>query len=95
MMDFPMVFAVLLYLNVYYFGFYGAFEFLLLLFKATQMPESKYEMKTLVNEVAILAFMVAVETGRLCLGQQHEKVSGARVNLEEIYRFSPLLIMPI
>ncbi len=73
-MDFPLFFAVLLYLNVYYFGFFAVFEFLLLLFKATQMPDSKYEMSTAVNEVIILTFLVVVESVRLMLGQQHNKV---------------------
>ena len=32
-MDFALAFAVLLYLNVYYFGFFACFEFALLVFK--------------------------------------------------------------
>ena len=32
-MDFATAFAVLLYLNVYYFGFFACFEFALLVFK--------------------------------------------------------------
>ena len=35
-MDFATAFAVLLYLNVYYFGFFACFEFALLVFKVMQ-----------------------------------------------------------
>ena len=37
------------------------------------MPESKYEARTLINEVILLAAMVTLEAVRLILGQKHQR----------------------
>ena len=37
------------------------------------MSESRYEVRTLINEVILLAFMVGVESLRLILGQKHRR----------------------
>ena len=42
-------------------------------FQGTSMPESKYEVRTLINEVILLAFMVTLESFRLILGQKHQR----------------------
>ena len=40
------------------------------------MPESKYEARTLINEVILLAAMVTLEAVRLILGQKHQRTGG-------------------
>ena len=42
-------------------------------FQGTSMPESKYEVRTLINEIILLAFMVSLEAVRLILGQKHQR----------------------
>ena len=37
------------------------------------MPESKYDARTLINEVILLAAMVTLEAVRLILGQKHQR----------------------
>ena len=37
------------------------------------MPESKYEVRTLINEIILLAVMVSLEAVRLILGQKHQR----------------------
>ena len=76
-MDYPMTFAVLLYINVFYFGLYSVVEFLILMTKGYSITDSRYNLAAFLNEVFILAFMVVVESLRLFLGQKHAPVVAA------------------
>lgn len=76
-MNFKTTFAVLLYVNVFYFGVYSIFELCLLLVKGFTLNDPKYNAATFINEVFILAFMVVVECLRLMFGQQLQPVSNA------------------
>ena len=76
--DGSMTFALLLYVNIFYFAVFAGFELFLLIFKAYNMtdhPKHAYNATHLVNELAILAFMVVVESARLVLGNKHDLVS--------------------
>ena len=75
--DGSMTFALLLYVNIFYFALYAGVELFLLIFKAYNMtdhPKHAYSPTDLVNELAILAFMVVVESARLVLGNKHDLV---------------------
>ena len=76
-MDYHLTFALLLYINIFYFGLFSSVEFFLLLFKAYNLLGSKYDSTTLINELFILTFMVVVESVRLTFGQQHKKVTNS------------------
>jgi hypothetical protein len=69
-----MTFAVLLYVNVFYFGLYSMVEFCILLTKGYSLTDSRYTLAAFINELFILAFMVIVESLRLFLGQQYTPV---------------------
>lgn len=75
-MNYGITFALLLYINVFYFGIFACVEFCLLLFKAYQQMNAgqKFPVASLINEMLFLAFLVVVESIRLFLGQQHEPV---------------------
>ena len=68
------IFAVLLLLNVYFFGFFACFELVVIFIKATSMPKEKYETTVVINEIFIFAFMVTVESTRLLMGKKHDQV---------------------
>ena len=77
-LDGSLTFALLLYINIFYFTLYAGVELFLLIFKAYNMsdhPRHAYNPSILIQELFILTFMVAVETIRLILGNQHELVS--------------------
>ena len=74
-MGHEMTFAVLLYVNIFYFGLYSVVEFCILLTKGYSLTDSRYNLAAFLNEVFILAFMVIVESLRLLLGQQHKPVN--------------------
>lgn len=71
-MDYAITFALLLYINVFYFGLYASVEFFLLVFKCYKMSGPDFTIATIINEMFILAFLVVVESGRLLVGQSHE-----------------------
>jgi len=74
-MDHSLTFALLLYINVFYFGLYACVEFGFLCFKTYHMYESgdtRLTSTTLINEMLILTFLVLVESIRLVLGQKHQ-----------------------
>ena len=73
-MEYSLTFALLLYVNIFYFGLYASVEFALILFKAYSLPSSKFDSKSLLNEIIALVFMVVLETVRLILGHKHESV---------------------
>lgn len=71
-MDYAIFFALLLYINVFYFGLYAFVEFFLLVFKIYKMSGPDFSIATIINEMFVLAFLVVVESGRLLIGQSHE-----------------------
>jgi len=74
-MDHSLTFALLLYVNVFYFGLFACVEFGFLCFKTYHMYEnddSRLSSKILINELFLLTFMVLVESVRLVLGQKHQ-----------------------
>ena len=76
-LDGSLMFAILLYLNIFFFGLYALVELISLLFKAYRMtdhPKHAYSATDLINELALLAFMVVVESARLILGNKHDLV---------------------
>lgn len=72
-MDYAITFALLLYINVFYFGLYAVVEFCLLVFKCYQSGP-KFPLGAMINEMFVLAFLVVIESVRLLLGQRHEPV---------------------
>jgi len=74
-MNFKTAFALLLYVNVFYFGVYSILELCLLLSKGLTANDARYNAATFINEVFLLAFMVVVECLRLMFGQQLQPVS--------------------
>jgi len=73
-MDYAITFALLMYINIFYFGLYACVEFCLLVFKCYQMSGPTFPIGAMINEMFVLAFLVVVESVRLLLGQQHEPV---------------------
>merc|ERR1739844_841281 len=73
-MDYAITFALLMYINIFYFGLYAGVEFFLLVFKCYQLSGPKFPIGVMINEMFVLAFLVVVESVRLLLGQQHEPV---------------------
>jgi len=73
-MNYAITFALLLYINVFYFGVFAFAEFGLLVFKSYQLSGPKYPLGSIINEMFILAFLVVVESIRLLLGQRYEPV---------------------
>lgn len=73
-MNHAITFALLLYINVFYFGVFACVEFALLVFKSYQLSGPKYPLGSIINEMFILAFLVVVESIRLLLGQRYEPV---------------------
>ena len=69
-----MTFAVLLYINIFYFGLYSIVELCILLTKGYSLMDSRYTLAVFINELFILGFMVIIESLRLLLGQQHKPV---------------------
>lgn len=69
-MDYAITFALLLYINVFYFGLYATVEFFLLVFKCYKMSSSS--VSTIIWDMFLLAALVGVETFRLFIGQSHE-----------------------
>ena len=55
------------------------------------MPESKYEVRTLINEIILLAFMVSLEAVRLILGQKHQR-SDFRRDMFAVFRIIVLTV---
>lgn len=90
-MDYAITFALLMYINLFYFALYGAVEFCLLLFKCYQLSGPKYPVATMINEMFILAFLVVVESVRLLLGQQSEPVD-FDTKLSAIFRILVLTV---
>jgi len=96
-MDGGLMFALLLYVNIFYFALFAGVEFCLLLFKAYAMsdhPKHGYSPSNLINEMVILAFMGAVETVRLLLGNKHE-LDGFDKNLQNLFRILVLTVPSI
>ena len=60
-------------------------------FQGTSMPESKYEVRTLINEIILLAFMVSLEAVRLILGQKHQR-SDFRRDMFAVFRIIVLTV---
>jgi len=92
--DGSMTFALLLYVNIFYFAVFAGFELFLLIFKAYNMtdhPKHAYNATHLVNELAILAFMVVVESARLVLGNKHD-LDGFDKNLQNLFRILVLTV---
>ena len=73
-MNRSMSFALLLYVNIFFFGLYSIVEFFILMTKGYSITDSRYNLAAFLNEVFILAFMVVVESLRLFLGQKHSPV---------------------
>ena len=85
-LDGSLMFAILLYLNIFFFGLYALVELISLLFKAYRMtdhPKHAYSATDLINELALLAFMVVVESARLILGNKHDLVRNIYFILRE------------
>jgi len=83
-MDYAIFFALLLYINVFYFGLYAFVEFFLLVFKIYKMSGPDFSIATIINEMFVLAFLVVVESGRLLIGQSHEPADFDR-QLQKIF----------
>jgi len=95
--DGSMTFALLLYVNIFYFALYAGVELFLLLFKAYNMtdhPKHGYSPTDLINELALLAFMVVVEAARLVLGNKHD-LDGFDKNLQNLFRILVLTVPSI
>lgn len=91
-MDYSLLFAILLYLNVFYFGLFASVEFFLLLFKAYNV--SLYTSSSLINELFALTFLVVVESVRLMWGNEHfgSTVKGFDRKLNEVFRILVLTV---
>lgn len=83
-MDYAITFALLLYINVFYFGLYATVEFFLLVFKIYKMSVENFSISTIINEMFVLAFLVVVESGRLLMGHSHEPADFDR-QLQKIF----------
>ena len=93
-LDGSLTFALLLYINIFYFALYAGVEGFLVLFKAFSMgdhPKHPYSPSVLINELVILAFMVTVESVRLVLGSKHELV---RFSIELFCKLAFFLLPP-
>lgn len=90
-MNYAITFALLLYINVFYFGLFACVEFALLVFKCYQATGPKYPLGTMINEMFILAFLVVVESIRLLLGQKHEPMDFDG-NLSAVFRILVLTV---
>merc|ERR1739844_350344 len=71
-MNYAITFALLIYINIFYFGLFAVVEFALLVFKCYNLSGPKYPLGTIINELFILAFLVVVESIRLLLGNKQE-----------------------
>jgi hypothetical protein len=54
-----MIFAVLLYINMFYFGLYSIVEFCILATKGYTINDSRYTLASFLNELFIFAFLVS------------------------------------
>jgi len=93
-MDHSLTFALLLYVNVFYFGLYACVEFGFLCFKTYHMYETgdtRLSSKILINEICVLTFLVLVESVRLVLGQKHQ-LDDFDKSLSNIFRILVLTV---
>ena len=82
-MDFGLTFAVLLYFNAFYFGFYAVLTAIISVLKATVGERAYlYTGSVLWTETLVFLFMVATEAGRLYLAHSHEKVRDWRIFMQ-------------
>ena len=92
--DHSLTFALLLYVNVFYFGLYACAEFGFLCFKTYHMYENgdtRLNATTLINEMFVLTFMVVVESVRLVLGQKHQ-LDDFEKSLSNVFRILVLTV---
>merc|ERR1739846_167956 len=93
-MDHSLTFALLLYVNIFYFGLYACVEFGFLIFKAYHMHDTgdtRFGASTLINELFILTFLVVIESVRLVLGQKHQ-LDDFEKSLSNVFRILVLTV---
>merc|ERR1711908_229635 len=75
-MDRQLTFEILLYLNMFFTGFYACIEAFFLLMKYLYVPD--FDALTLLNEMFLLLALCGFEAARLLLGQEdnlHKKIT--------------------